>query len=283
MDNSVTRQLRLADGRVLSYSDTGTGQGGTWVHCHGIPGSRYELAHLSEPLAAAGLRVVVADRPGYGGSTPCPGYDFAQHTNDVRQLADNLGLERFSVSGFSGGGVFALALSHDLGDRVKQLAIAATPAVPLMANPFEHASELTAGSWQAALADPENLAYELESLTQSEDLLYEAMLGAMGPADIRQLTSDSHLWTFRKSLQTAIAQGSKDAAMALARDSRLMVLPWRFNLQKPPQPDHVFHGDEDLLVHEPHFRALVHHLQPIRSELVAGAGHYGVLARLFQL
>jgi pimeloyl-ACP methyl ester carboxylesterase len=151
-----------------------------------------------------------------------------------------------------------------------------------MVNPFEHASELTAGTWQAAITDVDQLASELESLTQSEDLLLEAMLGAMGPADTRQLASEPHQHAFHESLRAAIAQGAREAAEALARDSRLMVLPWPFSPQKLPMPVHVFHGDEDQLVHKQHFQVLVNYLQPARSELVAGAGHYGVLARLFQ-
>lgn len=148
MNDGVTRHLALPDGRTLSYSDWGTGDRGTWIHCHGIPGSRGELTHLYSDPGLAGLRLIVPDRPGYGDASPHPDYGFAQHTADVSRLADHLGLDRFCLSGFSGGGVFALATALSLDKRVAQLTIAATPAVPLMSNPFQHASDLTANAWR---------------------------------------------------------------------------------------------------------------------------------------
>lgn len=50
MSEPTTCHLTLADGRNLSYSDIGTGENGTWIHCHGIPGSRNELTHFTEAL-----------------------------------------------------------------------------------------------------------------------------------------------------------------------------------------------------------------------------------------
>ena len=38
--------------------------------------------------------------------------------DDLRQLADHLGVERFFVAGMSGGGPYALAAAHYLPDRV---------------------------------------------------------------------------------------------------------------------------------------------------------------------
>lgn len=73
-----------------------------------------------------------------------------------------------------------MAAAHDLGERVTGLTIAATPAVPLMDNPFAYASELTANAWRAALESTEDLALELEALTGSTDALAGALLDAVG-------------------------------------------------------------------------------------------------------
>src|SRR6056297_1033384 len=210
--------LRLPDGRNLSFSDTGTGENGTWIHCHGIPGSRNELFHLQSTLLNAGVRVIVPDRPGYGQSTPFPEYGFSHHSDDLRQLADHLQLEAFRLSGFSGGGVFAMAAAHGLGNRIEQLVIAATPAVPLIDNPYDYASELTANTWRAALEDREALAKELEALTGSVEVLSAALMGATGKQEGHYLSSDSVFPGFLQSLDAALEQGSTAAADALARD-----------------------------------------------------------------
>lgn len=281
MDRPQPHQCQLSDGRQLSYSDTGTGRNGTWIHCHGIPGSRYELAHLNDQLAAAGLRVLVPDRPGYGASTPCPGYDFSQHAADFRQLADHLALKRFSVSGFSGGGVFALALARDLGVRVERLTIAATPAVPLMANPFDFASELTASNWKAALADIDHFADQLQALTGSGKALADAMIDAVGIKEKQHLRSARVRPAFLQSIKTALQQGAATSAKALARDIRLTVQTWPFHPRELNRQVRVIHGTDDQLVHEQHSRALCSQIPRPTSVLPEGKGHFEVLSWIF--
>ena len=281
MNEPTTNHLLLSDGRTLSYSDTGTGENGTWIHCHGIPGSRYELLHLSDQLYAAGLRIIVADRPGYGDSTPCPDNGFAQHTSDICQLADQLGLERFSVSGFSGGGVFALATAHDIGDRAERLTIAATPAVPLMQSPFDQASELTANSWKAALENVKKLAVELEELTGPEDVLCEALMSAVGPDEEQYLSSEPVRQAFYRSIRTALQQGSTESARALARDTRLIVEQWPFSLAQLNLPTQVIHGECDQLVHQEHQTALIQHLPRAEQRFLSGKGHFSLLSSLY--
>lgn len=278
MTESVTRQLQLDDGRTLSYSDTGTGKSGTWIHCHGIPGSRYELSHINDELCAAGLRVIVPDRPGYGDSTPCPQYGFAQHTADLRQLANHLGLENFSLSGFSGGGVFAMAAAHGLSERTESLTIAGTPAVPLMRNPFAYASELTSNAWRAALADPDRLALELQALTASADTLSAALTSAVGPKESGFMHSEPFQQSFRKSNQAAAHQGSAESARALARDSRLIAGQWPFRPEDISRPIKVIHGDCDEIVHKEHQRELTSRLPEAESVILERQGHFSAVS-----
>src|SRR6056297_1195780 len=215
----------LPDGRKLSYSDIGTGENGTWIHCHGIPGSRKEAHHLQDQLLRNGVRLIVPDRPGYGQSTPAADYGFSEHSDDLTRLADHLKLATFRLSGFSGGGVFAMAAAHHLGNRIEQLVIAATPAVPLIDNPYDYASELTANTWRAALEDREALAKELEALTDSVELISNAMLEAVGKHERRYLLSASVQPGFKENLRTALEQGAVTAADALSRDSFLTAAP----------------------------------------------------------
>lgn len=281
MNEPATCNLTLADGRNLSYTDIGSGENGTWIHCHGIPGSRYELAHLNDDLVAAGLRVIVPDRPGYGASTPCPEYDFAQHADDLHLLADHLKLTRLALSGFSGGGVFAMAAAHDLGKWVSRLTIAATPAVPLMENPFEYASELTGNAWRAALDNPEKLALELQILTTSSEALCTAMMNAAGEDERRYLSSEPVYQYFHRSIQTALQQGSTSSAKALARDTALTANRMSMQLNDINVPMQVIHGVKDQLVHKEHQAALLHHLPNARPRLIAGAGHFDVLTAVW--
>ncbi|WP_373000881.1 alpha/beta fold hydrolase [Marinobacter sp.] len=279
-DTARHLNLRLPDGRNLSFSDIGTGENGTWIHCHGIPGSRNELAHLQSTLLSAGIRVIVPDRPGYGQSTSCPDYGFSHHTDDLKQLADHLQLDTFGISGFSGGGVFAMAAAHDLGQRIEQLVIAATPAIPLMDNPYDFASELTASTWQAALEDREALAGELEALTGSLDMLSGALMGAAGDQEQRYLSSDSVYPGFMQSLGATLEQGSIPAADALARDSFLIAHSWPFSPEDISIPVRVIHGSGDRLVYRDHQTTLSCKFPDSTSEIISGA-HYGALSAIW--
>ena len=73
-------------GRRLAVSEWGDPEGAVVFYLHGAPGSRL-LRHDGDGYAAAGLRVVTYDRPGYGGSDPAPGRAVAaQREVEWRQI-----------------------------------------------------------------------------------------------------------------------------------------------------------------------------------------------------
>jgi pimeloyl-ACP methyl ester carboxylesterase len=125
--------VRLADGRVLRTRDRGAADGRPVFLLHGGLGSRLVLDPLSA-TAAAGLRLLSYDRPGFGGSTPQPGRTVADTAADVAAIADQLHLDGFAVWGESGGGPFALACAALLPDRV----VAAAPGLYFLGLPFQY-------------------------------------------------------------------------------------------------------------------------------------------------
>jgi pimeloyl-ACP methyl ester carboxylesterase len=111
--------VRLADGRRLTYSESGPAEGFPVFYCHGAIGTPLRRSvDLEAITAAAGVRYVAVSRPGIGGSDPAPGRTVLDFASDLDQLADALSLERFAVVGVSAGGPFALAAARRLPDRV---------------------------------------------------------------------------------------------------------------------------------------------------------------------
>jgi len=106
------------DGRPIGFAEFGDPNGTAVVWCHGGPGSRLEPAWLHAPAAAAGLRLIGFDRPGYGLSPPVPGRSFGDVVDDALAVADDLGLERFATVGVSTGGAYALAIAAAASARV---------------------------------------------------------------------------------------------------------------------------------------------------------------------
>jgi len=58
--------IEQADGRRLAYAVWGDPAGFTVVVLHGTPGCRLNRYPDERALAAAGIRVITYDRPGYG-------------------------------------------------------------------------------------------------------------------------------------------------------------------------------------------------------------------------
>jgi len=114
----VQIQTATSNGRTLTFAEWGDRDGFPVFTLHGTPGSRL-LRHYDESkYAQVGARVITYDRPGYGGSDRSRGRGVVDCVADVAAIADTLGVERFPVTGGSGGGPHALAVAARLPDRV---------------------------------------------------------------------------------------------------------------------------------------------------------------------
>ncbi len=118
------RRILLADGRALAlaYAQCGDAQGRPVFFFHGLPSSR--LMHPDAAVCRSlGIRLVTVDRPGFGHSDPKPGRSLLDWADDVKALADQLGIDQFAVVGPSGGGPFVAACAYRLPTRIKRAAI----------------------------------------------------------------------------------------------------------------------------------------------------------------
>ena len=108
----------MPDGRTVGVADFGPADGRAVLWCHGGPGSRLEPSQVAADAAAAGLRLIGIDRPGYGRSTPWPGRSIAGWVPDGVAALDELDVERCAVVGVSTGGAYAFALAAAQPSRV---------------------------------------------------------------------------------------------------------------------------------------------------------------------
>ncbi|MBB1520980.1 alpha/beta fold hydrolase [Aquipseudomonas guryensis] len=118
MSSEAFAAVVLKDGRDLAYQQYGSPDGVPLLVFHGLPGCRLQAALLDAPARRLGVRLIAADRPGVGRSSPCPQRSILSWSEDVAQLADQLGLARFGVLGISCGGPYALACALRLSDQL---------------------------------------------------------------------------------------------------------------------------------------------------------------------
>lgn len=87
-------------------------------------GPEARLLHL-------GVRYLVVNRPGFGGSDPSPGRSVVAFAHDLEEVMGRLSYERFCVVGVSAGAPYALACGWALAERVTGVA-AVSPLAPAL-------------------------------------------------------------------------------------------------------------------------------------------------------
>lgn len=100
------RRVRAPQGRAVF-----------WLH--GTPGARRQIPTEARVYAEHhNIRLIGVDRPGIGASTPHQYETILAFADDLRTIADTLGIDKMAVVGLSGGGPYTLACAAGLPDRV---------------------------------------------------------------------------------------------------------------------------------------------------------------------
>ena len=116
--------VRVRRDRKLGVAEFGTRGGRAVFWLHGTPGARRQIPEEARRLAAArDLRIIGIDRPGIGLSTAHLYDSVADFVPDLVLVADQLGVERFSTIGLSGGAPYAMAAAAELPDRVASVGV----------------------------------------------------------------------------------------------------------------------------------------------------------------
>jgi pimeloyl-ACP methyl ester carboxylesterase len=232
----VAATVELRDGRALGYEEWGPRDGLPVLGFLGTPLSR--LAHLGEAPDAAGVRLVLVDRSGYGASDLQPGRTLLDWPRDVAQLADALELDRFAVFGMSGGGPHAAACGFALADRVSALGLVSSPgpvwdrpelrySLPVHRQPLVDLAAHDRGAAAAFLVD------------DCQRLLEQA--AREGDKDDRSVDP-----ALRERLRAAALAATPEG---YAQDLMILfVSPWGFSPEEITVPTLIWHGDRDPAV-----------------------------------
>jgi pimeloyl-ACP methyl ester carboxylesterase len=263
---------------MVSYQQVGDPAGKPILLLHGTPGSRLSGVHPSPSrVAAAGLRLVSYDRPGYGRSTRHRGRRVVDCVGDVAAIADELGLERFAVAGVSGGGPHALAVAARLPGRVTRV-LCDVGGAPLDAPDldwFKGMDPTNVREFGWALEGEETLARELQR--EAKDVLDRvaedptALLSdfELSPADRVALEDQDLRRVLSASLREALAQGN----WGWVDDDLAFVRPWGFGVEEVRVPAEIRYGAADVLVPAAHGAWLAAHVPEAIVTVDDGAGH----------
>ena len=265
------QRLTLSDGRILAWHEWGDPAGRPLLRLQGTPGSRLSRYYDEDLWRRLGLRVIMADRPGYGDSTRAAGRTFGSVADDLLQLLDHLGIERVHTIAGSGGGPHALALAARHPERIiaAGVVVGASPLQPeevdgLIAINRKAFAAMEAG-WEALAA---YLAPVRDAILADPSAIYSSVLADCPPEDRRVM--DDPRWQERAV--TGMVEALRPGVEGWTDESMLMQ-HWDFEPEEVRRPVLWWHGAGDANAPVSAARRIADRLPEVRLVVWEDGGH----------
>lgn len=278
----MRRRVHASDGRHLMVERLGDPRGRPVFLLHGTPGSRLGPAPRGMVLYQRGMQLIAYDRPGYGGSDRLAGRSVADVVEDVRAIADALGLDRFAVVGRSGGAPHALACAALLPDRVTRAAALVTLA-PRDADGLDWFEGMAASNvleYTRATVDPDGLTarFIMRSAEIRRDpvRLLDDLRRELTDSD-RMVVADAGV---RSMLLRNYQEALRTSAYGWIDDALAFCSPWGFDPAGITAPVLLWHGEKDVFSPVGHSRWLAQRIPGVTAVLEPAAAHFDALHAL---
>lgn len=269
----AVHSVPLRGGRRLSVAEYGDRNGFPVLVFHGFPGSKWIGRLLAEPAESVGVRIVAPDRPGIGSSS----YQFNRFVrdwpHDVSALVSYLGCEEVATLGFGAGAAYALAVAHDVDNRLSATGVVGgLPPASVPRNRstlpfrllFDAARYLPFGAFPRVLA----MAYRLDR--DPDAVLVEEV--DRGQA-LAQPTREFVYETMRASYLSTFKQGLRGPL----REALILKRGWGFRLEGVSHPVQLYHGERDRTVSVSDAETVASRLPDCSTTVYPGEDHESVL------
>ncbi len=267
--------LRLQDGRALGYAEVGKSDGFPLFYFHGHQSSRLEVLLWTEMAIMLGVRMIALDRPGIGRSDLKAGYHLLDWPDDVEEVANQLGIERFAVAAVSGGGAYGLACAYKIPHRLTAcgLICSITPGYLLTK---DAPLRMHAMWWMG------------EHLPRLYRLSIRFLMAALGPdaASIDKRLARSSRFVgepdrevvqnaqTRRLLAQTLAECTRQGARGNLDEAMLFVRPWGFKVEEIAcEKIFLWHGARDRFVPVSLAHALAQTLPHCTATFYPDEGH----------
>jgi pimeloyl-ACP methyl ester carboxylesterase len=270
--------ISLPDGRQLGYLIIGKGV--PVVYFHGTASSRLEILLLKELACAERLQIIGIDRPGYGLSTFQRRKNLQDFNADVSFLTNYLGIERFGLLGWSGGGAFALAYIAFFPKRVTRAVIVGAPALPfdvskahnmpfarfVMKIPYVGYLTMRQLSRQLLKANGDTSAF-LASRQGKQ------LLNSFSTSDLAFLSNPTWMQLMYQSMAEAFRQGNQ-GVNAVVGEHQIFMKPWNISFKRIPSDKlFIWHGTDDKTCRVNNAYKLSKAIPYVHMEIFQGKGH----------
>lgn len=273
--------IAVGDDRRISFAEFGDPQGRAIFWLHGTPGARRQIPTEARVYAEQQhIRLIGVDRPGIGSSTPHQYDNVVTFADDLRIIADTLGVDKMAVIGLSGGGPYALAAAAAMPDRVLSAGVlggvAPTRGADSIGGGVVALGSLAAPLIQVAGPPIRLAASGLIRMIRpvAEPALY--MYARVSPEADRQLLVRPE---FKAMFLDDLLNGSRRQLAAPFADIVVFSRDWGFRLDEVKVPVRWWHGDRDHIVPFEHGRHVVSRLPDAQLYHLPGESHLAGLGR----
>jgi pimeloyl-ACP methyl ester carboxylesterase len=279
-----TRTISVGRERDVCLEMAGDPQGSPILVHNGTPNSRHLYGRWIADAAEKGIRLISYDRPGYGGSTADPGHTVASGAQDVRAIAEALGLDRLGIWGISGGGPYALGCAALLPDMAVAVAVLASLA-PHGKEGFDYFAgmgELNAEDIKLFFSDREAARRKAhqdweEFMAATPEQLAEGIKSLLSPVDAQALTGELAQW-LADSAHDGLAAGEQ----GWWDDGVSHLTGWGFDLEDIQVPVKIWHGRQDRFIPVQHGQWLAANVPGAAAD-ISDDGHLSLIARIGEI
>lgn len=269
----IDQHIKLRDGRSLGYAEYGVSAGKPVLLFHGFPGSRLDWTYFDDNAAAEELnaRIIAVERPGMGLSDFKRGRTIFDWPDDVVELADTLGLDRFAVLGVSGGGPYASVCVYKIPDRLTRTVIISGMG------PSEAPGSKEGTAWtfpgKPSLMRKLILRMTLMGLQKSPERIESQMIEGLKGADKALFLEKPEL---AKKITDSWKEAFREGISGVNHEATLYTKPWRFQLQDITTEVHLWHGgqDDNVPISVGHFVAEA--IPNCKATFIESEGHFSL-------
>jgi len=278
--------ISLPDGRRLGYLILGEGK--PVFYFHGYPSSRLEALFLKGIAGSKRLKVIGVDRPGFGLSTFAPNRRMRDFATDISFLADHLGIDKFALVGFSGGGHYVITCAALLAERVtRAIVISGLSSPPEMSRMVKVLSKL--GTMPGDRLGTWAVKKQLFEMAKDPDAFLKSKAGRnflkkWPEDDVKFFAAPSESRdSVLRSFVEAYRQGP-DSIRAHIQEVKLVMKGWDVDLSKIPSGlVYIWHGTADKNVPVSNAYKNAETIPGAHLEIFEGKGHLFWLGNLEKL
>lgn len=269
--------LKLPDTRKLGYRMYGPDNGWPVFYFHGTPSSSSEAQLIADDILEKNeIKLIAIDRPGIGGSEFQKNRTFSNWTKDVEAVANTLGIEKFSMLGFSGGGPYVAACAAIIPERLTSALVVAGAWRMDVKEAQQDIYESVRLFWKAAARAPFLLSYILkgmqvdtEEVTEKE---VEAWKHKATEIDFNFLNENNRIGYLKRSIMYAL-----NNIKGITWDVLMLVRKWDFEVEKISFPITILHGLKDRNVPVALVEKYAASIPNSILKLYENEGHYSIL------